>query len=100
MELGGWMTYHAKAVPIRDKKINEHERLPHRPNHLGVLVTGQCCESPFVADILDIDILLLFSNDGKLRATDFSNECVNFLIDSSNPPIYFLFDSLADLHTV
>jgi hypothetical protein len=28
MELGGRAAYHAKAVPVRDKKINEHERLP------------------------------------------------------------------------
>jgi hypothetical protein len=48
------------------------------------------CESPFVADVLDIDILLLVSYDGKLGATDFSNTRVNFLIDSSNPPIYCL----------
>jgi hypothetical protein len=45
------------------------------------------CESLFVADVLDIDILLLVSYDGKLGATNFSNERVNFLIDSSNPPI-------------
>jgi hypothetical protein len=45
------------------------------------------CESPFVADVLDTDILLLVSNDGKLGATCFSNERVNFLFDSSNPPI-------------
>ena len=31
------------------------------------------CKSPFVADVLDIDILLLVSYDGKLGATDFSN---------------------------
>jgi hypothetical protein len=34
------------------------------------------CEFPFVADVLDIDILLLVSNDGKLGATYFSNERV------------------------
>jgi hypothetical protein len=39
-------------------------------------------------DVLDIDILLLLSNDGKLEATYFSNEPANFLIDSFNPPIY------------
>jgi hypothetical protein len=44
--------------------------------------------SPFVVDVLDIDIMLLVSNDGKFEATDFSNERVNFLIDSSNPRIY------------
>jgi hypothetical protein len=44
-------------------------------------------ESPFVADVLDIDIPLLVSYDGKLGATDFSNVHVNFLIESSNPPI-------------
>jgi hypothetical protein len=40
MELGGRAAYHAKAVPVSDKKINEHEMLPHRPIHLGVLGTG------------------------------------------------------------
>jgi hypothetical protein len=48
------------------------------------------CESSFVADVLDIDILLLVSYDGKLGATDFSNERVNFRIDSSNLLIYYL----------
>jgi hypothetical protein len=48
---------------------------------------GWGCESPFVADVLDIDILLLVSYDGKFGAIDFSNERVNFLIDSSNLPI-------------
>jgi hypothetical protein len=43
--------------------------------------------NPHFADVLDIDILLLVSNDGKLVATNFSNIHVNFLIDSSNPPI-------------
>jgi hypothetical protein len=47
------------------------------------------CESSFVADVLDIDILLLVSYDGKLGATDFSNERVNFRIDSSNLLIYY-----------
>jgi hypothetical protein len=46
------------------------------------------CGSPFVADVLDIDIMLLVLYDGKLEATNFSNVRVNFLIDSSNPPIY------------
>jgi hypothetical protein len=44
---------------------------------------------PFVADVLDINILLLVSYDRKLGATNFSNEHANFLIDSSNPPIYY-----------
>jgi hypothetical protein len=48
---------------------------------------GWGCESPFVADASDINTLLLVSYDGKLGATDFSNVCVNFLIESSNPPI-------------
>jgi hypothetical protein len=49
---------------------------------------GWGCESTFVADASDINTLLLVSYDGKLGATDFSNVRVNFLIDSSNPPIY------------
>jgi hypothetical protein len=44
-------------------------------------------KSLFVANVLDIDILLLVSNDGKLGAINFSNERVNFLIDSSDPSI-------------
>jgi hypothetical protein len=40
MELEGRASYDAKAVPVRDKEINEHERLPHRPIRLGVLGTG------------------------------------------------------------
>jgi hypothetical protein len=40
-------------------------------------------DSPFVADVLDIDIMLLVSYDGNLGAPDFSNARVNFLIDSS-----------------
>jgi hypothetical protein len=44
-------------------------------------------ESPFVADVLDIYILLLVSYNRKLGATDFSNVHVNFLIISSNPSI-------------
>jgi hypothetical protein len=55
---------------------------------IGIPYNGWGCESPFVADVLDIDILLLVSNDGELGATDFSNERVNFLIDFSNPSIY------------
>jgi hypothetical protein len=54
---------------------------------IGISYNGWGCESPFVVDVLDIDILLLVSYDGKLGATDFSNERVNFLIDSSNPLI-------------
>jgi hypothetical protein len=54
---------------------------------IGISYNGWVCESPFVADVLDIDILLLVSYDGKLGATDFSNVSVNFLIDSSNLPI-------------
>jgi hypothetical protein len=61
---------------------------------------GWGCESPFVASVLDMDILLLVSNDGKLGATYFSNERVSFLIDSSNPQYVVLFDLVADLHTV
>jgi hypothetical protein len=58
---------------------------------IGIPYNGWGCKSPFVADVLDIDILLLVSYDGKLGATDFSNIRVNFLIDSSNPSIcYFI----------
>jgi hypothetical protein len=53
---------------------------------IGIPYNGWGYESPFVADVLDIDIMLLVSYDGKLGATD-SNARVNFLIDSSNPPI-------------
>jgi hypothetical protein len=56
---------------------------------IGIPYNGWSCESPFVADVLDIDILLLVSYDGKLRATDFSKARVNFLIDSSNLPNWF-----------
>jgi hypothetical protein len=42
MELGGRATYHAKAVPVRDKKITEHKMLLHRPIRLDVLGTGLC----------------------------------------------------------
>jgi hypothetical protein len=52
---------------------------------VGIPYIGWGCKSPFVVDVLDIDILLLVLYDGKLGATDFSNEHVNFLIDSSNP---------------
>jgi hypothetical protein len=70
--------------------------LPSRDDDGGICVgyefidipyNGWGYESPFVADVLDIEILLLVSNDGKLRAIDFSNERFNFLIDFSNPPI-------------
>jgi hypothetical protein len=54
---------------------------------IGIIYNGWGCESSFGADVLDIDILLLVSYDGKLGATDFSNVRVNFLIDSSNHPI-------------
>jgi hypothetical protein len=54
---------------------------------ISIPYNGWGCESPFVADVLDIDIMLLVSYDGKLGATNFSNVRVNFLIDSSNPPI-------------
>jgi hypothetical protein len=53
---------------------------------IGIPYNGWGCEFPFVADVLDIDILLLVSYDGKLEATDISNTRVNFLIDSSNLP--------------
>jgi hypothetical protein len=58
-----------------------------RYEFIGIPYNGWGCESPFVTDVLDIDIMLLVSYDGKLAATDFSNVRVNFLIDSSNPPI-------------
>jgi hypothetical protein len=54
---------------------------------IGIPYNGWGCESLFVADVLYIDIILLVSYNGKLGATYFSNERVNFLIDSSNPPI-------------
>jgi hypothetical protein len=71
-----------------------------RYEFISIPYYGWGCKSPFIADVLDIYIVLLLSNDGKLGATDFSNERVNFQIDSSNPPIYRLFDSAADLHIV
>jgi hypothetical protein len=58
-----------------------------RYEFIDISYNGWSYESPFIADVLDIGILLLVSYDGKLGATDFSNERVNFLIDSSNPPI-------------
>jgi hypothetical protein len=54
---------------------------------IGIPYNGWGYESPFVSDVLDIDILLLVSYIGKLGATDFSNICVNFLMDSSNHQI-------------
>jgi hypothetical protein len=54
---------------------------------IGIPYKGWGCKSPFVADASDINTLLLVSYDEKLGATDFSNVRVNFLIDSSNPPI-------------
>jgi hypothetical protein len=54
---------------------------------IGIPYNGWGYKSPFVADVLDIDIMLLVSYDGKLGATDFSNVRVNFLSDSSNPTI-------------
>jgi hypothetical protein len=57
-------------------------------DYIDIPYNGWGCESPFVAIVLDIDIMLLVSYDGKLGATDFSNTRVNFLIDSFNPTIY------------
>jgi hypothetical protein len=37
---------------------------------ISIPYNGWGCESPFVADVLDVDILLLVSYDGKLGATD------------------------------
>ena len=54
---------------------------------ISISYNGWGCQSPFVADVLDINIMLLVSYDGKLGATDFFKEHVNFLIDSSNPLI-------------
>jgi hypothetical protein len=54
---------------------------------IGIPYKGWGCKSPFVADASDINTLLIVSYDGKLGATDFFNVRVNFLIDSSNPPI-------------
>jgi hypothetical protein len=54
---------------------------------IDIPYNGWDCKSPFVVDVLDIDIMLLVSYDGKLGAIDFSNVHVKFLIDSSNPPI-------------
>jgi hypothetical protein len=68
----------AVVVLARDMSSYEFIDIPYN---------GWGCKSPFVVDVLDIDILLLVSYDGKLGATDFSNVRVNFLIDSSNPTI-------------
>jgi hypothetical protein len=54
---------------------------------ISIPYNGWGWKSPFVADVLDIDIMLLVSYDRNLGATNFSNVRVNFLIDSSNPPI-------------
>jgi hypothetical protein len=60
---------------------------------IGIPYNDRGYESPFIVDVLDIDILLLVSYDGKLGATNFSNTLVNFLIVSSNPPIYCFISS-------
>jgi uncharacterized membrane protein YqaE (UPF0057 family) len=39
---------------------------------------GDFHKSPFVADVLDIDIILLVSYDGKLGTTDFSTHVLIF----------------------
>jgi hypothetical protein len=54
---------------------------------IGIPYNDWGYESPFIAIVLDIDILLLVSYDRKLGATNFFNVCVNFLIVSSNPQI-------------
>jgi hypothetical protein len=58
-----------------------------RYEFIDIPYNGWGCESPFVVDVLGIDILLLVSYDRKLGTIDFSNIHVNFLIDSSNPTI-------------
>ena len=55
---------------------------------IDIPYNGWGYKSPFVADVLDIDIMLLVSYDGKLGATDSCNVHINFLINSSNPIIY------------
>jgi hypothetical protein len=45
---------------------------------IGIPYNCWFCESPCVADVLDIDILLLVSYDGKLGATDFSKYALIF----------------------
>jgi hypothetical protein len=64
-----------------------------RYEFIGIPYNGWGCESPFVTDVLDTDILLLVLYDGKLGATYFSNVRVDFLIVSSNPPIYYFISS-------
>jgi hypothetical protein len=56
---------------------------------IGIPYSGWGWKSPFVVDVFGTHMLLLVSYDGKLGATYFSNVCVNFLIVSSNPPIYY-----------
>jgi hypothetical protein len=58
-----------------------------RYEFIVILYNGWGCESPFVINVLDTDILLLVLYDGKLGATCFSNVLVHFLIVSFNPPI-------------
>jgi hypothetical protein len=73
----------AADLPNRD----DDSGICPRYEFIGIPYNGWGCESPFVTDVLDIDILLVVLYDGKLGATDFFNERVNFLINSSNPPI-------------
>ena len=49
-----------------------------RYEFIGIPYNDWGCESPLVVNVLDIDFLLLVSNDGKLGATYFSNEHVTF----------------------
>jgi hypothetical protein len=42
-----------------------------RYEFIGIPYNGWGCESPFVTDVLDIDILLVVSYDEKLGVTDF-----------------------------
>jgi hypothetical protein len=42
MELGDRAAYHAKAIPVRIKKINKCERLPYQPISLVVLGIDLC----------------------------------------------------------
>jgi hypothetical protein len=60
-----------------------------RYEFISISYNGWVCESPFVAYVFGIYILLLVSYDRKLGATNFSNVNANFLIVSSNPPIYY-----------
>jgi hypothetical protein len=68
-----------------------------RYEFIGIPYNDWGYESPFIVDVLDIDILLLVSYDGKLGATNFSNTRVNFLIVSFNPPIYYFISSCSCL---